>query len=225
MSIYGLGNISALLAKAVTVFVAGFVVFALISMGAFVYTAATGREFKFSRQVRGVVIKFVLPVALFVGRMFGLERDRVVRSFVAFNNDIVANILKKRNIESVLILLPHCIQLENCERKITNDIYKCIRCGKCDIKNLVEIAEKYNLNISVATGGTIARRIVKDTMPDMILAVACERDLLSGIQDTYPLPVFGVYNTRPNGPCRNTKVDTRLVEDVINKLNIKVSKK
>ncbi|MGI6553284.1 MAG: DUF116 domain-containing protein [Bacillota bacterium] len=42
--------------------------------------------------------------------------------------------------------------------------------------------------------------------------MACERDLTSGIQDVNPLPVMGVLNTRPNGPCHNTDVDVVEVE-------------
>jgi len=46
----------------------------------------------------------------------------------------------------------------------------------------------------------------------VIVAVACERDLTSGIQDTYPIPVFGIFNRRPFGPCYDTDVDLELVE-------------
>ena len=36
--------------------------------------------------------------------------------------------------------------------------------------------------------------------------MACERDLTAGIRDAYPLPVIGVLNQRPHGPCFNTQV-------------------
>jgi len=110
--------------------------------------------------------------------------------------------------------------LEDCDLKISKDISICKKCGKCDIGDLAKLAEKYNLVIKVATGGTIARRIVKDTRPDLIIAVACERDMLSGIQDTYPLPVIGLLNERPNGPCVNTKVSVELIEKALKKLAI-----
>jgi hypothetical protein len=45
--------------------------------------------------------------------------------------------------------------------------------------------------------------------------VACERDLSSGIQDSYPLPVFGVVNYRPQGPCYDTLVDLERVEEAL----------
>ncbi len=69
----------------------------------------------------------------------------------------------------------------------------CKRCGKCPIKGLVELSEKYGVGLAVATGGTLARRIIVERRPRLIIAVACERDLSSGIQDSYPLPVFGVH--------------------------------
>ncbi len=48
--------------------------------------------------------------------------------------------------------------------------------------------------------------------PDVIIGVACERDLSSGIQDSYPIPVYGILNRRPFGPCYDTDVDLDLVE-------------
>jgi hypothetical protein len=45
--------------------------------------------------------------------------------------------------------------------------------------------------------------------------VACERDLTSGIQDTTPLPVYGIFNQRPFGPCLNTQVPVAQVEAVL----------
>jgi hypothetical protein len=71
------------------------------------------------------------------------------------------------------------------------------------------------LRLFVATGGTIARRIVKEARPEAIIAVACERDLSSGLVDTYPLPVIGILNERPFGPCINTRVDLRKVQEAI----------
>ncbi len=58
---------------------------------------------------------------------------------------------------------------------------------------------------------------MKELHPKLILAIACERDLASGIQDVYPLPAVGVLNIRPNGPCYNTTVDLTEVKEAINK--------
>jgi hypothetical protein len=83
------------------------------------------------------------------------------------------------------------------------------------VKDLIELSEQYHIKIAVATGGTLARRIIVDNRPEAIVAVACELDLTTGIQDSYPIPVIGILNERPNGPCINTKVDIQKVKQAI----------
>jgi uncharacterized protein len=97
-------------------------------------------------------------------------------------------------------------------------VQNCKRCGKCPIKDLLELTSKYGVDLAVATGGTLARRIVMERRPDLIIAVACERDLTSGIQDTMPLPVYGIFNERPHGPCLNTRVAIDRVEAVLQEI-------
>ena len=109
--------------------------------------------------------------------------------------------------DRLLVITPHCLQLADCPHKITRDPKNCKRCGRCNIADLVNLSEEMGFHFLVATGGTLARQMVKETRPKAVLAVACERDLMSGIQDVYPLPAVGVLNMRPNGPCYNTKVD------------------
>ena len=124
--------------------------------------------------------------------------------------------LKQNNIkiapERLLILTPHCIQLDVCPHKITRDINNCKQCGRCPVGDLLTLTRKYGVHLAVATGGTLARQVVKRIRPKAILAIACERDLTSGIQDVFPIPVIGVLNERPHGPCCNTIVDINKVE-------------
>ena len=49
-----------------------------------------------------------------------------------------------------------------------------------------------------------------------VVGIACERDLVSGIRDVYPLlPVLAVPNVRPMGPCKETRVDLEKVEEAV----------
>lgn len=180
-----------------------------------VLTTALGKDILFTRFMRGVVIKGLLPVIEMMGKLFGISKDTIRQSFVAMNNSLVLSQKLKVKPDRVLILLPHCLQLFDCEIKVTGSINKCIRCGRCDIKGLAELAEKYRIDISVATGGTLARKVIIDKRPKLVVAVACERDLTSGIKDCYPLPVIGVLNDRPFGPCFNTQVDVEKIETAL----------
>ena len=117
--------------------------------------------------------------------------------------------------EDILILLPHCLQNTDCPYKITGNIDNCKRCGLCPIDHLLDIRDQYHTKMFVATGGTLARRIVHQVKPKMVIAVACERDLSSGILDIKKIPVVGILNERPNGPCMNTRVSVKDIEETI----------
>lgn len=171
-----------------------------------VLTLLTGRDLFFSQRLRGIVIKYLFPGIISLGRLVGVDRDTLQQSFIALNNQLVRAKKLRVTPDRALILLPHCIQLFDCDIKITGDVDKCVRCGRCDISGLAELARSRGIDIAVATGGTLARKIIVERRPRFILAVACERDLTSGIRDSYPLPVIGVLNHRPNGPCFNTNI-------------------
>jgi hypothetical protein len=191
---------------------------AILGTGLLVLTTALGKDIFFTRFMRLVVIKFLLPVIEFVGRLMGVDKDKIRQSFIAMNNSLVVSQRQKVRPDRVLVLLPHCIQLFDCEIKVTGDINKCVLCGRCDIKGLVEISRKYNIDISVATGGTLARKVIVEKRPKLVLAVACERDLTSGIKDCYPLPVIGILNERPFGPCFNTIVDVSKIDAALSQV-------
>ncbi|MEW5774350.1 MAG: DUF116 domain-containing protein [Thermodesulfobacteriota bacterium] len=179
------------------------VVWAALSL---VLNILLGRQLPFSRRMRGVTIKLFLPLMTLLGRLLGISKERIRASFIKVNNELVRSEAGRYKAEDILLLMPHCLQNSRCDMRLTYNIQNCKRCGKCSIKDLIEFSERYGVSLAIATGGTIARRIVVQTRPRLILAVACERDLSSGIQDTYPIPVYGVLNERPHGPCLDTSV-------------------
>ena len=191
---------------------------AIIGTFMLVLTTALGKDIFLTRFMRLVVIKFLLPVIEFVGRVIGLDKDNIRQSFIAMNNSLVTSQRMKIRPDRILVLLPHCLQLSDCEIKVTGDIHKCVQCGRCSIKGLVDIGNKYKIDISVATGGTLARKVIVEKRPKLVLAVACERDLTSGIKDCYPLPVIGILNERPFGPCFNTVVDASKIDDALSQI-------
>jgi hypothetical protein len=165
------------------------------------------RPVLFSRKIRGITIKCFLPLMTLVGKTMGISQEKVRASFVQVNNEMVTAEGRRYSPDEILLLMPHCLQNSRCKYRLTYNISNCRRCGECPISGLLSLKEEYGVHLAIATSGTIARRIVVQTRPKIILAVACERDLASGIQDTYPLPVFGILNQRPHGPCLDTNVD------------------
>lgn len=165
-----------------------------------------GRPTLASRHLRGIMARVLLPLMILFARIFRISKSRVRTSFISVNNQMVTAGDKHYQPGDVLVLLPHCLQSSRCPHRLTYNIRNCKRCGACPVDGLLTLAERYGVHLAIATGGTIARRIVVQKRPKLIVAVACERDLSSGIQDTYPIPVYGVLNERPNGPCLDTLV-------------------
>ncbi len=165
------------------------------------------------RLVRGITLKVLYPLLMFAGSLAKNRKESYQRFIIDLNNRLI----RRENLrpKKILLLLPHCLQINECDVRLTYNIYNCKRCGKCEIKDMIQIAEDNNLTLFVATGGSLARRVVNETKPEVVVAVACENDLSSGIADTYPLPIFGITNERPHGPCLNTSVDLRKVKEAI----------
>jgi len=211
----GLTHIHPSLPVLLAVALGGAVLFVIGGALTLVFTIVRGKNLFFNLRIRGLVIRFLFPLLVLVGKCLGITKEETRRSFIAINNQLVLAEARKVKSERLLLLLPHCLQNHDCKVRIIGNAENCQGCGKCKIKDLVAISREFGIPVAVATGGTLARKIVVDTRPEVIVAVACERDLTSGIQDTYPIPVFGIFNRRPFGPCFDTDVDLDMVREGI----------
>ena len=170
------------------------------------------------RKYSYALIRLLFPISVRIGKIFGISRRQLEGSFIAVSNLIFIKCGLKVKADRLLVLVPHCLQLATCPHKITRDPYNCKRCGGCNIGDLMKLSDEMGFHFLVATGGTLARQFVEKTRPKAVLAIACERDLMSGIQDVYPLPAVGVLNIRPNGPCYNTRVNMDDVRKMLDKI-------
>lgn len=120
--------------------------------------------------------------------------------------------------ENVLLLLPRCIQWNKCSRDVIANIENCQGCGRCPIADLLKLKQKYGLQCLIAGGGRQAVAAVKRKDVKAIIAVACTKELSAGILATIPKPVLAIENTQPCGFCNNTQVETKKVEEAINRI-------
>ncbi len=192
----------------------------MVSLGSFglVWSIIRGKNNIFFRKPVLWTVNLLYPVIIYVGKLFKIAQDRIQVSFVEVNNKLFEAGKRKITAKKLLVLLPHCLQNDECLYKVTGEISNCHQCGKCTIGVLQNLGQKYNINMEVVSGGTLARKAVEKYRPAAVLAVACERDLSSGIIDCSPLPVYGVINDRPYGPCYNTAVQVSKLEEAIKKI-------
>ncbi|NWF52990.1 MAG: DUF116 domain-containing protein [Nitrospirae bacterium] len=165
-------------------------------------------------SLRWFILKIVYPFLMLAGSLSKRKKELFQKFIININNKLVRK--QRYNVKNILILLSHCLQRDKCKIRLTHNVYNCEKCGKCEIRDLIQIADENHLSLFVATGGSLARRIVNEAKPEAIIAIACENELSSGIADTYPLPVIGIANERPYGPCINTTVDLEKIKDAVN---------
>lgn len=160
-----------------------------------------------------IYYRIIFPMSLLMAKIFRLHQDYIAQKIIKYNNKLV----KKRHLANnrILILVPRCLQFQECTNNVVGDIANCKKCGKCQMKDLVNLAEHTDNKIVVATGGEIARRIIEETKATTVLAIACEKELISGIIDTYPIKVYAIINQRPQGPCVNTQVEIEEVKKIL----------
>ncbi|UOW69350.1 DUF116 domain-containing protein [Paraclostridium bifermentans] len=161
------------------------------------------------------IVSFLYPVLIVLGNTLNVPKNEIRKVYIKLNNNYIYSNRYKIKPEDILILIPHCIQKSECKLKITTNVRNCKSCGLCNVKDLIDLQDKYNVQVFIATGGTLARKKIKETRPKAVVAVACERDLTAGVQDIRQVPVLGVFNKRPNGPCVDTKIDANEVENAI----------
>ena len=181
------------------------------------FSILTGRGTFLSGPFRWLLLKVYMPLMLMAGKLLRLPKIKIERAFLDINNQMVLSMCRGINPDRLLILMPHCIQFEDCKIKVTKEVSNCVTCGKCEIADLLSLQDEFGIKLFVSTGGTVARRKVVELRPKVVVAVACERDLISGVQDAFPMPVFGIVNKRPMGYCTETGVDMGDVKEAVGK--------
>ncbi len=190
----------------------------LVSMAAILITVKKRKIHPLLLVPVRIGLKLVMPFALFVTGLFNKDKDMIRGLFIDINNLFVKSGNIRKSADKILLLLPHCLQNSECNLKITGDITRCKKCGKCTIGAIRELSEEKGIEAVVVTGGTAARNAIVKQKPEIVLSVACERDLAIGISDVSSIPVVGVLNQRPQGPCVNTSVDVELLREKLEEI-------
>lgn len=143
------------------------------------------------------LVNRLLSIVLAIGQIFNVPRDKLTNSFLKVHNLFLGKKSLNTEAERLLLLLPRCLTKE------AN-------------KSLREMRDRYRIKLATVGGGSEARKKIREIRPKIIIAVACERDLLSGFKEVNTqIPVIGFPNKRPEGPCKNTCVNLHEIEQTI----------
>jgi hypothetical protein len=136
----------------------------------------------------------LMSVTSRVANKFG-RRDWVENAAVKVYNALALRRAKKVGQGELLLLVPRCL-------------------SKTSIDGVLALSGKYEVPVFVATRGQLARRVIKERRPRAIVAVACERDMVSGLHDVAGrVPVLGLTMTLPAGPCKDAGLNLVQLEE------------
>src|SRR2546422_964759 len=128
-----------------------------------------------------------------VARVFG-KRDWVEHAAIDVYNSLAERRQRRVGKGELLVLIPRCL-------------------SKQALDGVLAIAGRYEVPVFVATRGQLARRVIRERRPRAVVAVACERDMTTGLRDVAgKLPVLGLTMRLPNGPCRDAVLDLDVME-------------
>ena len=145
---------------------------------------------------RGLLLR-TMHLAWRTGEIFGVKRDWTGHAAVAVYDRLAMARARKVAPEDLLILIPRCLSRES-------------------LDGVLAIAKRYGVSAFVATRGQLARRVIRERRPKAVVAVACERDMVSGIHDVAGrVPVLGLTMTLPNGPCKDASIDMAKMEEFV----------
>lgn len=138
----------------------------------------------------------LLPLMRFTSRVtarFGM-RDRVENAAVKVYNALALRRARKVDTGELLLLIPRCL-------------------SRATLDGVLALAGRYGVPVFVATRGQLARRVIRERRPRAVVAVACERDMVSGLHDVAAkVPVLGLTMTLPAGPCKDAALDMPMLE-------------
>jgi len=141
---------------------------------------------------RGVFLR-VMAITSRVATWFR-RRDPVENSAVKVYNALALVRASQVATGELLLLIPRCL-------------------SRATLDEVLALAGTYAVPVFVATRGQLARRVIRERRPRAVVAVACERDVVTGLHDVAgKVPVLGLTMTLPAGPCKDAVLDVQALE-------------
>jgi len=131
-----------------------------------------------------------------LSRRFG-ARDWVEHAAVDVYDRLAARRGRRVGKGELLVLIPRCL-------------------SKGTLDGVLDVAGRYEVPVFVATRGQLARRAIRERRPRAVVAVACERDMVTGLHDVAAkVPVLGLTMQLPAGPCKDAVIDMERFESFV----------
>ncbi|HEY3933329.1 MAG TPA: DUF116 domain-containing protein [Gemmatimonadales bacterium] len=159
-----------------------------------------------------LVASFAGPINLLPGT---LAESGALLPLMRLTSRIAARFNRRDRVENAAVKVYNALALRRAQRVNTGELLLLIpRClSRATLDAVLALAGQYRVPVFVATRGQLARRVIRERRPRAVVAVACERDMVSGLHDVAAkVPVLGLTMTLPAGPCKDAVLDLATLE-------------
>ena len=78
---------------------------------------------------RWLALRILYPILMLVGSFSRRKKETYQMFIINLNNKLVKK--EGHKVNKLLLLVPHCIQMNECDVRLTFNVYNCKRCGRC----------------------------------------------------------------------------------------------
>ena len=122
-------------------------------------------------------------------------------------NDTYRQRILELDPHDICLFLPHCLRSRDCPAASDDEGVQCEKCGQCLISTFISTAEEYDIPVFCVPGGSLLEKLVVKYRPKAIIAAACKKEILLGLQllwdkgflfQVFPLEKDGCFETAIN---------------------------
>ncbi len=109
----------------------------------------------------------------------GIDENQLLSLYVDTKNNAYRKKFASVPFSERILILPQCLRPRDCPAKLNELGYKCMNCGKCDIKKIIKIAKDTGYkNTYIVSGGSVVNKIFSIEKPKACFGIACAKELI-----------------------------------------------
>ena len=164
-----------------------------------------------------------------IAKKLGLSERLVNYTHIELRNKLNEYGYRRVPLNERFLFLPHCLRnSKECKADYTAEGLQCKRCGKCQITELIAMAEDVGFNkVFICPGGSMVKKIVMKYKPMAVLGVSCFDEANLAFDSMQGTPISPQATLLLCDGCKDTKANLTEVREkmILGNENLLLEKK
>lgn len=150
-----------------------------------------------------------------IAKKFGLSERLVNYTHIELRNKMNEFGYRRIPLNERFLFLPHCLRNSKyCKASYTNEGLQCKRCGKCQINELIAMAEEVGFQqVFICPGGSMVKNIMMKYRPKAVLGVSCFDEATLAFDSVQGTSIAPQATLLLQDGCKDTRVNLTEVKE------------